>query len=226
MRTLIIIPARAGSKGLPGKNIKLLGCKPLISHTIEFALSIRADDDVLCISTDDDQVIDVARNHDIVVPFKRPAELASDTATTYDVIMHALSYYEAQNDFFDAVLLLQPTSPLRIKEDFTDLLNQFDGDCDMVVTVKIAKENPYYTLFEENDSGYIEKSKKSNFNNRQDCPPIYAYNGSMYLISAGSLKASNFQGFSKIKKVVMPDKRSIDIDYMSDWILAEYFLNE
>src|SRR5215469_16971392 len=118
MRILMIITARAGSKGLPGKNTKMLGGKPLVAYTIEFAQKVKTDNDVICVSTNDDTVIEVAKSYGLDVPFKRPEELASDTAGSYDVILHALNHFEAKGQFFDAVLLLQPTSPFRVVEDF------------------------------------------------------------------------------------------------------------
>lgn len=225
MRTLIIIPARAGSKGLPGKNTKLLGGLPLISHTLLFAKKIKEDTDVICVSTNDELVINIAKELEIEVPFKRPEVLASDRAGTYEVLLHALSYYDSINLDFDAVLLMQPTSPFRKEEDFIKLKELYDNKCDMVVAVKNAKENPYFTLFEEKFDGYLEISKVADFKTRQECPTVYAYNGSMYLIRTSSLRKSNLAGFRKIKKVVMPDERSIDIDTIQDWIVAEYFLN-
>lgn len=226
MKTLFLIPARSGSKGLPGKNTKILGNKPLIVHTIDFALqNIDKKNDILCISTDDDDVTKIAFDLGIELPFKRPKELATDEATTYDVIIHALKYYESQNIFFDNVLLLQPTSPFRLQEDFNNLVSTYDDDCDMVVSVKKSKENPYFTLFEENALGFLNKSKKGNFQRRQDCPDVFAYNGSMYLMKTDSLKNSVIANFKKIKKVLMPDERSVDIDTIADWILTEYYFS-
>ena len=224
MRTLIIIPARAGSKGLPGKNIKPLGGKPLIAYTIEYAMQVKGANDVICVTTNDDDVIEIARNYLLDVPFKRPEELASDCASSNDVVIHALNYYESINQIFDAILLLQPTSPFRVQDDFDRLKELFSADCDMVVSVKKAKENPYFSIFEENTEGYLEKSKKGAYSTRQECPPVFAYNGSMYLIRVSSLKKSYLHGLSNIRKMIMPDERSVDIDTIQDWVVAEYFL--
>ncbi len=226
MKILYIIPARAGSKGLPGKNTKMLGNKPLIVHSIDFAMKNIKSGDQLCISTNDDEVITIASNLGIQVPFKRPEELASDIATTYDVIMHAIKHYEDQNKFFDLVLLLQPTSPFRNQEDFENIIHAYKDDVEMIVSVKKAKENPYFTIFEENELGFLDKSKKGDFQRRQDCPDVFTFNGSMYLMSVNALKNSKIQEFSKVKKIIMPEERSIDIDTMADWTLAEYYLNK
>jgi CMP-N,N'-diacetyllegionaminic acid synthase len=226
MKILYLIPARAGSKGLPGKNIKLLGGKPLIMYTIDFVLQNIKPEDELCISTNDDNVLTIASNLGIHVPFKRPEELSTDTASSYEVIIHALKYYESNNRFFDFVLLLQPTSPFRIQQDFDDLIQSYNDEIEMVVTVKKTKENPYFTLFEENEYGFLDKSKKGNFQRRQDCPDVYAFNGSMYLMKISALKEKQFIEFKKIKKVIMPEERSIDIDTMADWNLAEFYLDK
>ncbi|MDB4012732.1 acylneuraminate cytidylyltransferase family protein [Cyclobacteriaceae bacterium] len=226
MRILYLIPARKGSKGLPGKNIKILGNKPLIEYSIDFALENISEGDELCISTNDEKVIGVAKGKGISIPFIRPEELSNDTASSYDVILHALNFYEEVNIIFDTVLLLQPTSPFRNRVDFNNLICEFDDDIDMVVSVKIAKENPYFTLFEENREGYLKKSKAGVFERRQDCPAVYAFNGSMYLINAKSIRQMMFSEFKNIKKIIMPEERCVDIDTLADWALAEFYLNK
>lgn len=224
MRILYLIPARKGSKGLPGKNTKLLGDKPLIEYSIDFALNNVKKDDALCISTNDETVIAIAESKGITIPFIRPEELANDSASSHDVIIHAINQYEKLNQTFDAVLLLQPTSPFRIQDDFTNLIKEYSVDTDMVVSVKLAKENPYFTLFEENSEGFLDKSKTGNFERRQDCPEVYAFNGSMYLINKASIKKSKIADFKNIKKIIMPEERSVDIDTLADWTLAEFYL--
>lgn len=226
MKILYLIPARKGSKGLPGKNIKILGNKPLIEYSIDFALENISEGDELCISTNDEKVIELAKAKGISIPFIRPEELSNDTASSYDMILHALKFYEELNIIFDRVLLLQPTSPFRNRVDFNNLICEFDDDIDMVVSVKIAKENPYYTLFEENREGYLKKSKARVFERRQDCPAVYAFNGSMYLINAKSIKKMMFSEFKNIKKIIMPEERCVDIDTLADWALAEFYLNK
>jgi CMP-N,N'-diacetyllegionaminic acid synthase len=224
MKILYLIPARAGSKGLPGKNTKVLGDKPLIMHTINFALENIKNGDELCISTNDEMVMEIAKGIGIDIPFVRPNELASDTASTYDVVMHAINYFEKSKKHFDLILLLQPTSPFRNQIDFENLIQSYDDEVEMVVSVKKSKENPYFTLFEENVFGFLDKSKKGNFQRRQDCPDVFAFNGSMYLMKVSALKNSSINDFKKIKKIVMPEERSVDIDTIADWTLAEFYL--
>lgn len=224
MRILYLIPARKGSKGLPGKNTKLLGDKPLIEYSIDFALNNVKKGDALCISTNDETVIAIAESKGITIPFIRPEELANDSASSHDVIIHAINQYEKLNQTFDAVLLLQPTSPFRIQDDFTNLIKEYSVDTDMVVSVKLAKENPYFTLFEENSEGFLNKSKIGNYERRQDCPEVYAFNGSMYLINIESIKKARISELKNIKKIIMPEERSVDIDTLADWTLAEFYL--
>lgn len=224
MRILYLIPARKGSKGLPGKNTKLLGGKPLIEYSIDFALTNLKNDDELCISTNDEAVIGIAKSKGISIPFIRPEELATDNASSHDVIIHAINHYEKLNKTFDAVLLLQPTSPFRIQEDLIQLRNEFDKFTDMIVSVKIVKENPYFVLFEENKEGFLVKSRSKNFDSRQECPKFYFINGSMYLINIESIKNSKIVDFKKIKKFIMTDDLSLDIDTAFDFDFAEYLL--
>lgn len=223
MRTLYLIPARAGSKGLPGKNTRLLNGKPLIAYSVEFAIASADIDDTICISTDDLGIEKIAAEYGLKLPFIRPAELATDTAGSRDVILHALNYYESLGREFDAVLLLQPTSPFREKTDRDKIFEAFDLDCDMAVSVKVSKDNPYFNMFEENQNGFLVKSKSGNYTRRQDCPEVYCMNGSLYLIRVSSLKNKNMGEFEHIRKVLMPEERSIDIDTMRDWQIAEMF---
>ncbi|TXT34665.1 MAG: CMP-N-acetylneuraminic acid synthetase [Chitinophagaceae bacterium] len=224
MKILYLIPARKGSKGIPGKNTKILGNKALIEYSIDFALSNMQEGDELCISTDDPKVQEITRNKGIQIPFIRPEELSNDKASSYDVIVHAINFYEKLNKKFDTILLLQPTSPFRSQNDLFKLIKMFDYETDMVVSVKLAKENPYFSLFEQTEVGYLVKCKEGNFDRRQDCPDVFAFNGSMYLINTESIKTSKISDFKKIKKILMPDERSIDIDTFADWALAEYYI--
>lgn len=226
--TLFLIPARAGSKGLPKKNIKNLGGKPLIGYSIEFALQNANKNDLVCISTNDHEVIEIAKNkYDLDLPFIRSEDLSNDTSSTFDVIDHALDFYKLNGIHFDKLMLLQPTSPFRIQDDFLKINEIFrNTNADMVVSVKKSKENPYFTLFQEDISGCLKKILAStNYTTRQECPPVYVYNGSMYLVNVAKYLEIRCFNFQNIIKYEMPESRSIDIDTQIDWILAEYFIN-
>ncbi len=225
---IFIIPARKGSKGLTGKNVKVLGNKPLISYSIEFAKLVCTEDDTICVTTDDEEVIKIANELGVSTPFLRPDDLSSDSANTYQVINHAIEFYKSLGKTFDIIVLLQPTSPFRLMTDFVEMEKlYFSRNPDMVVSVNISKESPYFTLFEEDTNGFLNKFidyKSSNYKQRQDCPPVYTYNGSIYMINCKSfLEKGNFDFEHKLK-YVMPDSRSIDIDTQADWVLAEFYL--
>ncbi len=222
MKILYLIPARGGSKGIPNKNIKPLAGKPLIEYSIETAFQVASNVDEICVTTDCRAIADVAERNGLEIPFMRPAELASDSASSEDVIRHALQFYENERKkTFDAVVLLQPTSPLRKIEDVNAMIDIFRrSDADMVVSVKQSSENPYYTLFEEDEEGHLYQSKPGNFTHRQDCPPVYAYNGSVYVINTSRFLSQGFGGL-KVTKYIMDDEHSVDIDNQLDWELTE-----
>ncbi len=220
---LFLIPARGGSKGLPEKNIKIINNKPLIIHALDFANNCKQNDDIIFLSTNDLKIKEIAENFGYEVPFLRPESLSTDESSTIDVVRHVINEFSLKNCYFEKIILLQPTTPFRNLTHFIEMMNLFDNDTDMVVSVLKSKQNPYFNLFEENNDGYLELSKKSNFIRRQDCPNVFQYNGSIYIINAKSLNEyKEFSNFSKIKKYEMPDEYSIDIDTEIDFKLAEY----
>lgn len=225
MKILAIIPARGGSKGLPGKNIKPLNNKPLIGWSIESAEKSKLITKTI-VSSDDVKIIEVAKQYGADVPFVRPSELANDTASTKDVILHALEYFKTNNSKFDYIVLLQPTTPFRKQGDIDKMIKiAISTNADMVVSVKETSSNPYYVLFEEDKDGYLQKSKESNFTRRQDCPIVYEYNGSIYIIKVDSLLKHNSLSFPKTVKYLMDDYHSVDIDNQFDFNFAEFLLS-
>ena len=226
MECLVIIPARGGSKGIPHKNIKELAGKPLIHYTIDVARGV-ADDKDICVSTDDQDIIKCVEDYGLKVPFVRPAELATDTAGTYEVLLHALDFYEKQGKHYDVVLLLQNTSPFRTVEHVKEALNLYRPDIDMVVSVNQTKTNPYYNCFEDNEEGFLKKTLDStSFVRRQDAPVTYEYNGAIYVINAEQLKKMSLGKFTRRVKYVMDDIHSVDLDNMMDWKYAEFIIKE
>ena len=226
MKILVIIPARGGSKGIPHKNIKPLNGKPLIHYTIEEAREI-VDDEDICVSTDDSEIIKCVEDYGLKVPFVRPAELATDTAGTYEVLLHALNYCEQQGKHYDIVLLLQNTSPFRTAEHVKEALKLYTPDVDMVVSVKECAANPYYCVFEENKDGYLHVCKgDGNIFRRQDAPKVYEYNGAIYIMNAETLKKTHMHKMQKRVKYVMDDRSSFDLDTMWDWQMAEMMINK
>ena len=226
MKILVIIPARGGSKGIPHKNIKPLAGKPLIHYTIDVARQIVADEDI-CVSTDDSEIIQCVEEYGLKVPFVRPEELATDTAGTYEVLLHALNFYEQQGKQFDVVLLLQNTSPFRTANQVKEALALYQSDIDMVVSVKECSANPYYCVFEENQDGYLKICKgDGNITRRQDAPKVYVYTGAIYAINPQSLKQMPLNKFSRRIKYVMDEQSSLDLDTMNDWKMAELIISQ
>lgn len=225
MKKLIIIPARAGSKGVPKKNIKLLGGKPLILRSIEFAKAIAKVEDVICVSTDDLNVLKIAKENGILQPFIRPSELSTDSASIFDAILHAINFYKKKGIQFDIIALLQPTSPFRDPSDYLEMEKTYLKNLpDMVVSVKMIKDSPYFNLFQEGGNGFLTKFFNSLSSNRQDHPPVYGYNGSIYLFNCNSFLNIGSFSFDKIIKFLMSETKSIDIDTPLDWAFSEFIL--
>jgi N-acylneuraminate cytidylyltransferase len=226
MRSVIVIPARGGSKGIPHKNIKPLAGKPLIYYTIDCARQVVPDDDI-CVSTDDPEIIKCVEDYGLKVPFIRPAELATDTAGTYEVLLHALDFYDKRGREYDSVILLQNTSPFRIARHVEEAMKLYSSAIDMVVSVKETTTNPYYNCFEEDSIGFLHISKGDGlFTRRQDVPKAYEYNGAIYIINPDSLRKMPLGRFTKRVKYVMDDLHSVDLDHMLDWKFAELIINE
>jgi N-acylneuraminate cytidylyltransferase len=226
MNILVIIPARGGSKGIPHKNIKPLAGKPLIHYTIDVARQIVADEDI-CVSTDDQEIIKCVEDYGLTVPFVRPADLATDTAGTYEVLLHALDYYEKRGRNYDTVVLLQNTSPFRTAEQVKEAMQLYRNGVDMVVSVKESPANPYYCLFEENVYGWLHVCKgDGKITRRQDAPTVYEYNCAIYIINSMSLKQMPLNAFPHRVKYVMNAQSSIDLDTMFDWNMAEMIIKE
>lgn len=221
--SLFIIPARKGSKGLPGKNTKMLGDKPLIQYSLDFAREFTNDENI-CVTTNDIEVLSIVNNLGYKEKFIRNELLSNDTATSADVIKNAIQFY---NNFYNTVILLQPTSPFRDYKDFEKGLEKIEN-CDLVVGVKEAKSNPYFNLFEENENGSLKISKgDGKFTRRQDIPKVFEINGSMYIFKYQiACSYSNFNEINSINFIEMDEKHSVDIDTILDWQKAEFYLNK
>lgn len=226
MKTLVVIPARGGSKGIPHKNIKPLNGKPLICYSIDVARQIVCDEDI-CVTTDDDEIIKVVEDYGLHVPFKRPAELATDTCGSNEVIQHAYTFYENQGLHYDIILLLQPTSPFRQVDDVKACMSKYSPNKDMVVSVKPASANPYYDIYEEDEHGNLIISKgDGTIVRRQEAPKCYEYNGAIYVINPRSLMTIGMPNFKKVGFVEMDEIHSLDLDTILDWKYAELLIKD
>lgn len=224
-KVLVVIPARGGSRGLKRKNIKRLKGKPLIQYTIDVALEL-FDDRQVIVSTDDVEIKHIVEELGLKVPFIRPAELATDQSTSREALLHAISWAENTGLKLEVVIMLQPTSPFRQAVHIKEALEKYHAGLDMVVSVKKTKSNPYFVLFEENELGFLTKSKESNVTRRQDLPTVWEYNGAVYVINVTSLKKKEMHLFERIAGYEMDKRSSVDIDDPLDWKFAESLLAE
>lgn len=226
MNILALIPARSGSKRLPGKNIKLLGGMPLIAWTIRSALESDSCMDIL-VSTDDPIIADVARKYGANVPWLRPATLATDTANSVDVALHALSLCEGMGCYIDGLLLLQPTSPFRSTDSIRSAIELFEMHRALrpVVSVSAASSHPAWCFRMINDGmepflGWNGISRRS-----QDLEPAWMINGSIYLISPTQLRdGKSFITPDTLPFIIENKREVIDIDTPFDWAIAEQAL--
>ena len=226
MKILGIIPARGGSKGVPGKNIKLLGGKPLLAYTFEASKASKLLHKTI-LSTDDNDIIACAAKLGLEVPFTRPDYLATDTAKSIDVVKHAIDFFENQGEYFDAVCLLQVTTPFRAEGIIDSAIQKFiDSKADALISVlKVPHEyNPHWT-FEEDSNGNlrIATGEKNIISRRQDLPDTFHRDGSIYLTKTEFIKNGTFYGNS-LSYIESNPKIHANIDTLDDWGKAEQLI--
>jgi N-acylneuraminate cytidylyltransferase len=223
MRILALIPARGGSKRLPGKNSRILGGSPLIVWSIDCVKKIPAICDIL-VSTDDSAIAEIALKAGACVPWLRPAEYATDTASSSDVAIHALNWYEAEKGPVDGLLLLQPTSPFRSESTIRRGIQLFSQHCQKTVLgVSPVHAHPMW-MFRLSGDCLIPFMGEHGLNKRsQDLQPVYSVNGSFYLIAPKTLRACNsLMGSSAIPLIVDSPQETVDIDSEWDFKMAEW----
>ena len=226
MAIIAIIPARGGSKSIPGKNIKLLAGKPLIVHTIETALKCKLLYRVI-VSTDDKKIADISKKHGAEVPFMRPKELALDSTPMEPVLQHAVSHIEQnEKSHIDIVVLLQPTSPFRKVSDIENCIKKLKNEkADSVVTVCEAEHNPYFVMMKfQNDNLVPFLKTEKPITRRQDAPKVYRLNGAVYAVRRDVLMNENKLFTGNTRAVIMPQERSIDLDSQLDFEFAEFLI--
>jgi len=226
MKILGLIPARGGSKGVPRKNIKPLAGKPLLAYTAEQALASKLLDRVI-LSTNDEEIAEVGRKCGLEVPFMRPDELAQDNSGSLGVVKHALAFFERQGEFFDAVCLLQVTSPYRPDGAIDEVIELFKKKRpDSLVSVQRVPDefNPHW-IFEIGENGYlhIATGEKKIIPRRQELPPAYHRDGAIYITSAECIKTKESLIGEKIVAYPIESPVLINIDTMEDWERAEAF---
>jgi len=222
-KNLVIIPARGGSKGISHKNIKTIAGKPLIAWSIEQALSTSTVDRVI-VSTDCKEIKAIAKEFGAEVPFLRPSELASDTATTEPVITHAINWLRKEESYCsDNIVLLQPTSPIRYRNRITDALKKIENeDVDSLFSV-VEAEIFLWTDLNNPRSLYDFKNRPR----RQDIKEselIYRENGSIYITKTGIFEQLNNRLTERSAALLMSTEEGVDIDTYIDWEIAECIL--
>lgn len=226
MKTLAIISARGGSKGLPGKNIKSLNGFPLIYYTIHSARNTKEIDKVI-VSTENKEIASISEKYGAEVPFLRPVELAQDSSTSIDVLLHAVNYFENLGKFYDLTVLLEPTSPLRKKDDlsnaiisFSDAIEKYDG---IVSLGKIHLENPAITKVISN--GYVKPFVDfKEIKRRQDYPDIYFPYGVIYAVKTEILKTNKTIYTDRSMPYFIERWQNYEIDDEFDFMCVEQIL--
>jgi CMP-N-acetylneuraminic acid synthetase len=229
MRIIAFIFARGGSKGLPDKNIKMLNGKPLIAWSIEHAKSLKRVDRVI-VSTDSEKIARIAREYGAEVPFMRPADLATDNSPEWLSWQHGLKYLENTDGCLpDLMLSIPTTAPLRNVNDIDKVIDEYKkSDTDIVIVVTESHRNPFFNIVKEGVDGYINLlgSGDEVISRRQDCPKTYDITTIAYALRPSFVlnKNSIFEG--RVRQVIVPKERSIDIDTLLDFEIAEHMIKK
>lgn len=224
IRYKTLICARSGSKGLPGKNIKLFNGKPLIAHSIEIALSLPIISDVF-VSTDDVKIAKIAQKYGASIPFIRPQSLASDEAKEWDVWKHSLIELAKTYEYPDALVVLPPTSPLRKLKDIKKCIKLFEQDkCDGVICVTNSSHNPEYNMVKMKDDKSVEIAIKKgrSFYRRQDAPSYFNITTVCYIFKSDYIMSKNHMMSGNIKAIEVDFASAVDIDTQIDFSWAEF----
>src|SRR5436309_10181726 len=225
-RVLGIITARGGSKGIPRKNIRLLGAKPVLQYTAEAALGAKRLARVI-LSTEDEEIAEVGRQCGLEVPFMRPAELARDDTPTLPVLQHAVYVLEQDGESYDAICLLQPTAPFRSSQDIDaciQLLAESGADCAMTVLPVPAEYNPHWVYFRNGDGLHLSTGEETPISRRQMLPSAYHREGSVYVTRRDILMERNSLYGSRVAGHLVDASRSVNLDTPGDWERAETLL--
>ena len=228
MKVLGLIPARGGSKGIPQKNIKKLNGLPLIAYSIKQGQKSKLINRLI-VSTDDHKIKKVAESFEAEVPFIRPDYLSNSTASSLDVILHAVDWVENQGEKYDAVCLLQPTSPFRPAGVIDKAIEKFqERKIDSLVSLRAVPDhfNPHWT-FQTNRNGFLKKAMPGDLiGRRQDLPKYFHRDGAIYLLRIESLKKSGKLLGPEIEGYEINSPALINIDSHEDWEIAERYMSQ
>ncbi len=225
-KILTIIPARGGSKRLPGKNIKLLAGKPMIAYAIEAARKSKYTDNII-VTTDDQKIADIAAKYGADVPFIRPTELATDEAKSIDVIIHAVDFFETQKGFLiDLIILIQPTSPLVISTDVDAVIEKIlQAETKSCATVfKVTQRPEWMYVIHQGESKPFLTAHNTDLPS-QELKELYCLNGAVYAMRRDTVMKDRLVIDNKsFSTVIIPRERSVDVDELYDFELAEAIL--
>jgi len=229
MKYIALVCARGGSKGVPNKNIRVLGGRPLIGWSIQTAQAIKKISKII-LSTDSKVIAEVGRLQGALVPFMRPDALSQDNSPEWMVWRHALEFLKNNGDEdIDGLIVIPPTAPLRAVQDVENCINEFEkGDADVVITVTDAHRSPFFNMVRNNEDGFsslvIPPTKA--ITRRQDAPQVYDMTTVAYVIKPDFVinNAGLFEG--KVRSVHVPIERALDIDTMLDFRIAECLISE
>lgn len=225
MKTFAFIFARGGSKGLPGKNILDLNGKTLLGHAIDLALSIDEISEVY-VSTDDKEIAKVAQLHDAKVII-RPDILASDNSPELESWQHAINHLKDKKKYFDKFVSLPTTSPLRSKEDVKRCLEMLDDSSDLIVAVTESQRSPFFNIVKIDEKGLIKVfSEDNSYTRRQDVPKSYDLTTVSYVSTPDFILSATKILEGRVKAVIVPQERALDIDTEMDFKLAKLLINK
>jgi CMP-N-acetylneuraminic acid synthetase len=228
MRAIAFIFARGGSKGLPGKNIRPLGGKPLIAWSIQHALAVNRIERII-VSTDSEEIATVARDHGAEVPFLRPADLAGDNSPEWMAWRHALNYVrEITGELPEVMVSIPTTAPLRLASDIDNCLDLYEkGDTDIVITVTDAHRSPFFNMVTANADGTVDLliPPQSTIMRRQDAPPVYDMSTVCYVAKPEFVMTHNAAFEGRVRAVHVPADRAFDIDTLLDFQIVENLLH-
>ena len=228
MKAYGFIFARGGSKGLPGKNIKPLCGKPLIAHSIEAGLASKCLEKII-VSTDSEEIASAARQYRAEVPFMRPAELAADTSPEWLAWRHAVNYMFDSGDKFDVMVSIPATAPLRLPSDINRCVEVFlGGDCDVVITCAEAHRNPHFNMIslDEKNGAHVAFPLDPPPARRQDVPGYYDVTTVAYVTSPEYVLSHDSIWGGRVKAVAVDKINAVDIDDMTDFEIAEFFMRK
>lgn len=226
---IALIPARGGSKGLPGKNIKPLQGKPLIAHTIEAALKSDSIERVI-VTTDSEEIASIAKEYGAEVPFLRPEYLADDTSSAIDVYLHAVEYLKTEeHEMIDQFMVLLPTAPLRTSQNIDEAIELLKKQKAETLISMTEAETPISWYYEKTENGFVKNAGFDSGNsvkNRQANKNYYIPNGAIYILDYEMLKNDRTYYGAQTIAYIMNREESIDIDTQFDFDLVEYIMSK